>query len=190
MARLINKTLQCLSILVLVIHAKSLQAAPGNGPKFVSEYSDLAHCKTVKKSGPKSDMDFISMRCEGHDGYDVSIDGGDARTWLTLKKGTMEIRLPAGEGASTAAGIQGELAFPYVIQAKLEWRYKMEDGRKKLLALIYRMGGAEAKAYFLQGDQKEISLLYIVRLGEQNAQVIGYTKTNEEAHRIADNSTN
>jgi hypothetical protein len=119
--------------------------------------------------------DSFTSICPGRDGLRVILEGGDARTWITL--------VPPGAKNENGIRLYNSWgAFPQVTGKSLEWRY---DG-SKLVALIVRNDWTEQSD---DGDSKNVSGLVIWRVDTtklDKACAIGRTTSNEEAQAIAD----
>ena len=149
---------------------------------FTSEYTDLNQCKTLSSSenDPDAEIDYFTSVCPGRDGFDVRLDGGDSRSWLSLVTTGTEHFVAEYLGAHTAG------FFTYVIGSKVEWRYS----NGKLIALIIRMGGQDPEDY-----TKSVTSLTVIRLDKNNPsaactiKVINaqQAKANEKARAAADN---
>ncbi len=132
---------------------------------FESKFTNLTSCKKLPPEGITQ-----IKHCPGLDGYEVfwfeSHDthrGDDLTTrYLSFKKDSTFIELRS----------MSELWLGIPSGAKLEWRYKISNGKKDLIAWIFRNGDT----------------LNIIRLEAQNKKwcLLGQAKTNEEAHTIAD----
>lgn len=152
----------------------SLGAYADTPQNMLSEYSPLDKCREVpQKRYAYEPNDSYEARCPAHNGYSVTILGGDVRTWLVLQKGRNKIDL-YGIG-------EGDVHFPIIGGSKLEWRYHATGNKKELVALIFRINGQDP-----QNVDKNKSLLYVVRPITNGFCILGHAKSNDEAHQIAD----
>jgi len=163
----------------IISMALSAQAAS------TSVYTDIGDaCKilTTSENDPNAEIDYFTSVCPGREGFDVRIDGGDLRSWVSLvKKGTEDF---VAENISFSFGL-GQ--FPYVAGSKLEWRYT----NGKLTALIVRMGGQDPEDY-----NNELQSLAVIRINKDQpdkACVVGVVNAkkadaNTKARLIADSS--
>ena len=62
----------------------------------------------------------------------------------------------------------------------------MQDGRRQLVALIYRVKGNDRAAYEAGDMNKETEYLSVVRPTESGACTLGLATTNDAAHALAD----
>lgn len=164
-----------LSILSIAISA---QAAG------TSAYTDLTTCKVLSSSenDPNAEIDYFTSVCEGREGFDIRLDGGDLRSWISLV--THNTDKFVAENISFSFGV-GQ--FPNVVGSKLEWRYT----NGKLTALIVRMNGQDPEDY-----NKSINTLAVIRIAKNapsNACVVGLVNANLadanlRARAIADSS--
>jgi hypothetical protein len=165
-------------LLSLMTMALSLQAKAVS----VSAYTSLETCKilTSSENDPDAEIDYFTSVCEGREGFDVRIDGGDLRSWVSLVKQNTEDFV--AENISFAFG---EGQFPYVAGSKLEWRYTDNT----LTALIVRMGGQDPEDY-----NNELQNLAVIRINKDRpaeACVVGLVNAklpnaNLKARAIAD----
>lgn len=145
---------------------------------FESEYTDLAHCKklAVQKPPPEAPGEGGSSKeiCEGLEGYKVYVIQEHLYSHLLLKKGKEEIRLIP---ASTKVNV------PVVSGSKLEWRYKTENGQKKLIGWIFRIAGEDLKNF-----DKIAKPLAVIRFETQSRKncSLGEAETNEDARKRID----
>lgn len=160
-----------LSLLLLL----SASVCYADSSKMISEYSPLDKCSIItQKEYANEPNDAYEARCPTHDGYSVTILGGDVRTWLTLQKGKNTVNLQ-GIG-------EGDVYFPIISGTKLEWRYQLAGEQKKLIALIFRVTGQDPDAT----PDKEKTYLYVVRPLTNGFCILGKAKSNEAARHIAD----
>ncbi len=144
-------------------------------PQMMSEYSSLDKCTMLtQRMYANEPPDAYEARCPAHDGYSVTILGGDERTWLTLQKGKNKINLQ-GIG-------EGDIQFPIIGGTKLEWRYQVTGNQKQLIALIFRVKGQDPDAT----SSKERSFLYVARPMTNGFCLLGKSQSNEGARHIAD----
>lgn len=135
-----------------------------------SEYTDLTRCRMSEssESDPDAEIDSFRSICPKFAGMRVNLVGSDARSWIVLKRGEVEIDLRepllSGAGALTA--------FPTVVGKKLEWR--LTGG--KPTAVIVRMGETPASR----------SILVVVGVAGDRAVLLGTSLSNTHARRIAD----
>ena len=166
-------------LLALLLTSPLAQAAS------TSAYTDLANCKILSSSenDPEPEIDYFTSVCQGREGFDVRVDGGDLRSWISLAiQGTEEL---VAENISFSF-LVGQ--FPYVAGSKLEWRYT--NGR--LTALIVRMGGQDP-----ENPNNELASLTVIRVDKFNldkACVIGVVNAkqanaNLKARAVADDMT-
>lgn len=135
-----------------------------------SEYTSLAShdCKVVER-GHEDER----SRCPGRDGYEVYHQSAEAESWLVLKKGEVELRVTIPENFPSTP-----LNGAFVSGEKLEWRYKVRNGRPELVGLIHRVRD--------QNRAENRSLLFIVRLQGNKVCPLGFAETNEKARSLAD----
>lgn len=144
-------------------------------PQMMSEYSPLDACKVIAQPASTNEPnDAYEARCPAHDGYSVTILGGDVRTWLVLKKGKNTVNLQ-GVGES-------DVHFPMIAGKKLEWRYQVTGSHKDLMALIFRVSGQDPQAL----SDKTKTYLYVIRPLTNGFCILGKAQTNEAARHIAD----
>lgn len=166
-------------LIALLLSAATAQAASN------SAYTDLNQsCKVLSSSedDPNAEIDYFTSVCPGREGFDVRLDGGDLRSWISLvKKGTSEF---VAENISF-----GEYAgqFPNVAGSKLEWRYT----NGQLTSLIVRMSGQDPEDY-----NNELVTLNVIRIDKRHLSdicVVGIVNAkqadaNQQARDIADNA--
>lgn len=151
-----------------------------------SAYTDLSSCRvlTSSENDPNAEIDYFTSVCEGREGFDVRIDGGDLRSWVSLvKAGTEDF---VAENISFAFG---EGQFPNVAGSKLEWRYT----NGTLTALIVRMSGQDPEDY-----NNELVNLAVIRINKSRPSescVVGlvnakFPNANAKARAIADSNRN
>ena len=162
--------LVAVSFLSLFLAAPSLWAAS-------SVYTSVEEkkCKMLQDSSkdPEAEIDYFTMSCPGRDGYEIIVDGGDARSWLVIKKKGKEIYDMRVDEFNNAPG-----GFPYVGGKVLEWCY---SDAKKLTALIIRITGQGPDS-----SNKEVSKLFVIRHQDGKFCFLGSDPTNEGARKLAD----
>lgn len=141
-----------------------------------SKYTSLTSCRMLYNAAndPAAEMkDVFESICPGRDGMRVTLEGGDARSWIGL--------LPAGTKYEQSKPLNsGWGGFPQITGKRLEWRYH----GSKLVALIVRNEWTEQPE-----TNKLVSGLGIWRVDPNKinaACAIGRTTSNEDAHRVAD----
>jgi hypothetical protein len=166
-------------IIALILSALTAKASSD------SAYTDINQaCRVLSSSedDPNAEIDYFTSVCPGREGFDVRLDGGDSRSWISLvKKGTSEF---VAEDISF-----GEYAgqFPNVAGSKLEWRYT----NGQLTSLIVRMSGQDPEDY-----TNQLVTLNVVRIDKRNLSeicVVGRVNAkqadaNQKARDIADNA--
>jgi hypothetical protein len=142
-----------------------------------SKYTSLTDCRMLYNAAndPTAEMkDVFKSVCPGRDGMRVTLEGGDARSWIGL--------LPAGTKYEQSKRLNsGWGGFPQITGKRLEWRYH----GSKLVALIVRNEWTEQPE-----TGKVVSGLVVWRVDTNKinaACAIGRTNSNEVAHEIADN---
>lgn len=137
-----------------------------------SAYTPLAdqYCKMVESNAQE---DYFSMSCQGRDGYEVKVSGGDSRSWLVLLKNGQPVYDSMND---VNANVKGQ--FPYIAGKVLEWRY---DNAKALVGLIVRVNSQNA-----DNPEKSISELFVFRHDNGRFCFSGVHKSNEGARKIAD----
>jgi Flp pilus assembly protein TadD len=118
---------------------------------------------------------FISS-CPGHAGYQIQIEGGDARSWLIILKNKRPVYDSQTDFLKHPTG-----NFAAINRKVLEWRY---DNAKKLIGLIVRVVAQDKSE-----SPKEISDLFVFRHDNGQFCYAGTHKTNEGAREIADSQT-
>ncbi|MEI6707630.1 MAG: hypothetical protein WCK96_10905 [Methylococcales bacterium] len=141
-----------------------------------SAYTSLEEksCK-ILESHDNEAGGFISS-CPSHDGYQIQIVGGDARSWLIILKNKRPIYDSQTDISMHATG-----NFATIDSKVLEWRY---DNAKKLIGLIVRVGSQDKS-----DPSKEVSDLFVFRHDNGRFCYAGSHKTNEGAREIADTQT-
>ncbi len=122
---------------LLIAALFALVATPAHAhARATSEYTSLDDCKTIASSenDPNAEIDFFSSICKGRDGYRVSYDGGDSRSWIGLLAKGDRI---SESGNSWLSLDEKQGFFPNIAGLKLEWRYHDDV----LRALIVRTSG-------------------------------------------------
>jgi hypothetical protein len=117
-----------------------------------SAYTDFDSCKILTSSehDPNPEIDYFTSVCQGREGFDVRLDGGDLRSWISLTKHNSEDLVAEYISMSFREG-----QFPNVAGSKLEWRYT----NGKLNALIVRMSGQDP-----DNLDKELVTLAVIRI--------------------------
>lgn len=138
----------------------SLLLAQDKGDKTLGHYSSIKEkdCIIVNGSALQAEpeIDFVEMQCPSMGGYEVEISGGDIRYNLKLSYRGQSIQLPSPMG------------FHDLGSEVIEWRFSREktpngfgSDTLKYWALIYRINARLPQS---DGDLKDISTLYVVRL--------------------------
>ncbi len=164
-----------LTLFIALICFPALKAYGQDMPKFESKYTSLVQCKTVKSlPSEHNDGGYTETLCPGLDGYKVYVISEHIYTSLAFKKGKDKINIFT-EGA--------KVNVPIVSGSQLEWRYKNQNGNKKLIAWIYRVAGEDLKNF-----DKIKRPLQVIRFEPENRKwcLLAETDTNEEAQKIAD----
>lgn len=163
-----------LILLLILITGFPLYA---KGSNFSSVYTSLTECKVIEET----ERDSI-QECPGKEDYRILLKSGDARSWITIKKGDKLIVDLWNEVMNNARG-----HFAYVSGKVAEWRYK----GKVPIAFIFRVTGTEE----IPNDgnslptYKDKSILLVIRLKNETACLIGKTTSNTKARKIADDSS-
>jgi hypothetical protein len=149
-----------------------------------SAYSDLTTCKvlTSSENDPNAPIDYFTSVCQGREGFDVHLDGGDLRSWISLSLRNKADLIAENISFSFESG-----QFSNIAGSKLEWRYR----DNKLNALIVRMSGQDP-----ENINKELSTLAVIRIDKNNpsgACVIGVVNAHQAnanllARAIADSA--
>jgi Tfp pilus assembly protein PilF/uncharacterized protein YecT (DUF1311 family) len=139
-----------------------------------SVYTSLEE-KSCKILESHDDEGFISS-CPGHAGYQIQIEGGDARSWLIILKNKRPVYDSQTDFLKHPTG-----NFAAINRKVLEWRY---DNAKKLIGLIVRVVAQDKSE-----SPKEISDLFVFRHDNGRFCYAGTHKTNEGAREIADSQT-
>lgn len=147
-----------------------------------SAYTDLSKCKLLSSSenDPNPEIDYFTSVCAGREGFDVRLDGGDLRSWVSLATHNTDNLV-----AENISFSFGEGPFANVAGSKLEWRYT----NGKLIALIIRMSGQDPDDY-----NKEVGTLAVIKISKENpgnSCVVAlvntkYANANARARQIAD----
>jgi len=141
-----------------------------------SKYTTLEtkQCRMLEDSAndPNAEGDYFSMLCPGRESYSVTVEGGDLRSTLVLKRGNTEIYNMWSDLFKQPVG-----QFPNVSGKVLEWRY---DDKKNLLGLIVRVNGSDADT------QKTISRLFVIRHTQGKFCLLSSEVTNEKAQKMLD----
>ncbi len=137
-------------------------------------------CKSPPEEvrAPYAARDLGVQQCPAPDGWRLMLVSSDANTWLDLAGPGL---IWSGERPIVYDSPIGN--FPSVgggASSSVEWRRK--DGR--LTALIVRVTAQNREAL-----DRHRSILYVVRLQNDRACVIGRATTNAEARRLADSDT-
>lgn len=157
-----------LAVLLLTV----ISTASANESKYTT--LEIKQCRMLEDSAnnPNAEGDYFSMLCPGRESYSVTVEGGDLRSTLVLKKGETEVYNMWSDLFKQPVG-----QFPNVSGKVLEWRY---DAQKKLLGLIVRVNGSDADT------QKTISRLFVIRHVEGKFCLVSSEATNEAAQRVLD----
>jgi len=151
-----------LNLIVLLIFITS---TPLYAKGFSSAYTGLTDCKLIESSV---------------EDYRIFIKGGDARTWLAIKKGDQ----PIVDLWNEVMNIANPGQFVHVSGKVVEWRYQ----GKVPIALIFRVAGTEE--IFKEGQSmptyRQKSILLVIRLKNDKICLIGTTTSNGKARKIAD----
>ncbi len=149
---------------------------------FTSAYTDLNTCKilTSSENDPDAEIDYFTSVCPGREGFDVRIDGGDLRSWVSLATKNTDTLVAENISFAFAEG-----QFPNVAGSMLEWRYK----NGKLTALIVRMSGQDPDDY--NNELVNLAVIRIDKAQPDKACVVGLVNAkkpnaNLKARAIAD----
>lgn len=164
-----------LGLLALMIGSEAFAA----GGTAYSHYTSLTNCQVLRSSQQEKEpeIDYFESLCPGREGFNVALEGGDARSWIGL--------VAASEDYEDRVSFYGPLMgtnfgqFPNVEGEKLEWRYKGNE----LVALIVRMSG------HADGENTSRNGLVVLRVNKKSLAdtcAIGKTTDNEQARAIAD----
>lgn len=151
--------IRCLPIIALCI------VLPCKAGKVTSFYSSTAEKFTalVKSSEfeKEPEIDYFSAICPGYGGYELILQGGDARSWINVRyKGqTSDLYVKSMELARGG--------FPNKANDVVEWRGIVKDGDFKPYAIIYRIDAAND-----EGVTDRTTLL-VIALNEGKSQIIG-----------------
>jgi len=164
-----------LNLIVLLIFITS---TPLYAKGFSSAYTGLTDCKLIESS-VEGTGSFLE-ECPGREDYRIFIKGGDARTWLAIKKGDQ----PIVDLWNEVMNIANPGQFVHVSGKVVEWRYQ----GKVPIALIFRVAGTEE--IFKEGQSmptyRQKSILLVIRLKNDKICLIGTTTSNGKARKIAD----
>ncbi len=168
-----------ISVIFLLL-ISSFPATKAFSQTFESQYTKIIGCKTVAsqkapKEAPGEGGKTMDL-CPGLEGYKVYNISEHIYNYLVLEKGKDRIKLFPESKLVNVPVLAGD---------KLEWRYKNENGTKKLIAWIYRVGGED-----LNDPNKIKKPLQVIRLEAQNRKwcLLGEVNTNAEAQKIADSN--
>ena len=136
---------------------------------ILSEYSSIKNCKIIEKSDEAA---YAKLRCPSKDGYNIYLENFDDRSWLIFKKGSLKIESKDFDNPA--------FTFQNIVPEKIEWRYKINNGKKQLSAVIYRLES------YSNESNKVSQYLNILRLkGTQWCQ-LGSEENNDSARKLAD----
>lgn len=124
------------------------------------------------------EIDYFTAICPGYGGYELSFEGGDARSWLNIRYRGKKSDL-YGETMSRARG-----AFPNKANDVVEWRGTLEDGIFKPFAIIYRIAASDPEP-----GGPEHSTLLVIALKQGESEIVGAAHGTDEdakAKAIAD----
>lgn len=140
----------------------------------MSEYTPLTGCITIEQDDDPEGGSYFKQQCPGRDGFDIFIEGADARSWLLIRHDKNEWNFQRDFA-------QGPLQFVGVGGNRLEWRYEFLGGKKMLRSWIIQITGSDP-------DQSERSResLYVFRVQGGKICFIGQGKNNHSARKIAD----
>jgi hypothetical protein len=124
-------------------------------PKFIA---------TIESSEfeAEPEIDHFTAICPGYGGYELIFEGGDARSWINVRRGGQTSDL-MGEILSKSRGM-----FPNVANQVVEWRGVVKDGEFRPYAIIFRMLATDP-----EDDKTEHTTLVVVALKEGRSEVIG-----------------
>lgn len=141
-----------------------------------SLYTDLSKdCVQISSSTDQAPIDFYEGECKAFGGYRLTIEGGDLRYHPSLSFGDKKI------------DIQTPGSFHDMPSNKIEWVYKHSvdkegSGKLQWVGLIYRLSQAT------EDGEKDIQVLYVVRLDGVKSCLVGTTQSNTHAREMAYNS--
>ncbi|PIE46077.1 MAG: hypothetical protein CSA45_00705 [Gammaproteobacteria bacterium] len=146
--------------------------------KAYSAYTPLtdAACQTLET---ERTGDYYRAECPAKGGYTVEVVGSDLRYGVALIYGKRTVLYQVAE--------------PFNIGKKAEWRFRQHHGKKDYYALIYRAYIARFDAQ--TGDflprNKDRQVLVVIRLNKEKSCLIGVIKQgadmNKKARQLADN---
>lgn len=141
-----------------------------------SAYTNIASgkCKLLERA-KEGDGEWARFQCKSFSKYRVFVDYDDARDYVRLKYGQMEIKLRHGVSEFSRTG------------PKMEWRF--DRGNKAFpYAVIFRM-------YHTKGSKRERSTLFVARISPNGGCVVGSVAGNARpnanvlARKMADTRT-
>jgi len=170
-----------LFVRVVVVVALTAAWSCGTRAEADSTYTSIrpADCTAPPKeiAAPYAARDLGVQQCPAPSGWRLLLVASDTNTWIDLSGpgGTW-----SGERPIVYDSPIGN--FPSVDASRdVEWR---RDGRGRPIALIFRVTAQDRETL-----QTHRSILYVVRLQQDGACVMGRAATNEEARTLADSST-
>lgn len=147
-----------LGMTVGTVNMAKAAPVPGPAPSAV-KYSSVADqdCVMMRSSetDPNAQIDYFEMQCPGVDGYQVMLEGGDARSWIGLIKPGQSYAQGVSFMAQFQSGAGGY--FPNVMGERVEWAYV----NGKLAALTVR-----STAVNPDDETKTLDRLVVIRLNE------------------------
>jgi len=165
---------------VLVVVALAAEWSCGTRAQADSVYTSIrpADCTAPLKetAAPYAARDLGVQQCPAPSGLRLLLVASDANTWIDL----------AGPGVTWSGErpivYESPIGnFPSVGASQtVEWR---RDGRGQPTALIFQVTAQDRDTL-----QAHRSILYVVRVQQDRACVIGRAATNEEARALADSS--
>lgn len=147
--------------------------------EIVSDYTllDGKDCKKVQLSAENGG--YYRSSCKGLGDYHVLLDEGDSRSSLRFQvSGREPIEIEGGINTDRL------ITFTYIAGNKLEWRSQLQNGAKKPLAVIYRVGAQDETEGELE-KIKDIYFLQVVKITPERACVIETIPANGRENQIA-----
>lgn len=141
------------------------------------EYTGVAlhqDCERLDTPAPDEPDLGGEYGCPGFDGYQVRVVTADVRSVLHLVKMGQEIHFASDPNFSEPG------QFAYVTGKVVEWRYRKDEGEPRAHGLIFRIYGQDPETF------KDVSHLVVARLEGTRGCVLGTTRANDEARKMAD----
>lgn len=163
---------------IITLLALSAQAFAGDlvpsSPKteWRSVYTDLnSDCVVISVATEEAPIDFYQAECKSFGGFQLFIEGGDLRYGPELRFG------------KTGIDLERPMSFHDMGSDKVEWVYHSTIdnegvGSIEWKGLIYRLSEAS------EDGERDVSILYAVRLSGEKSCVLGKVLTNEAAREL------